>query len=99
MPDWFLNRRRDFRDGKTGQIVSSGVDSKLREDFERLKKIRYVTCLRGYMSPFLPALRIQYFRINDSHDTSVCAAWELQLYHCVFELVLAMYWLGMVQVC
>ena len=40
VPDWFLNRRRDFRDGKTGQIVSSGVDSKLREDFERLKKIR-----------------------------------------------------------
>lgn len=40
VPDWFLNRRRDFRDGKTGQIVSSSVDSKLREDFERLKKIR-----------------------------------------------------------
>lgn len=42
MPDWFLNRRRDFKDGKTSQVVSSGVDSKLREDFERLKKIRCV---------------------------------------------------------
>ncbi len=40
VPDWFLNRQRDFRDGKTGQIVSSTVDSKLRDDFERLKKIR-----------------------------------------------------------
>ena len=40
VPDWFLNRQRDFKDGKTGQIVSSTVDSKLREDFERLKKIR-----------------------------------------------------------
>jgi Ribosomal protein S13/S18 len=40
VPDWFLNRQRDFRDGKTSQIVSSTVDSKLREDFERLKKIR-----------------------------------------------------------
>ena len=46
VPDWFLNRQRDFRDGKTSQIVSSTVDSKLREDFERLKKIR-CTC-----SPF-----------------------------------------------
>ena len=42
VPDWFLNRQRDFRDGKTSQIVSSTVDSKLREDFERLKKIRSV---------------------------------------------------------
>ena len=42
VPDWFLNRQRDFRDGKTSQIVSSTVDSKLREDFERLKKIRCV---------------------------------------------------------
>jgi Ribosomal protein S13/S18 len=44
VPDWFLNRQRDFRDGKTSQIVSSTVDSKLREDFERLKKIRCAFC-------------------------------------------------------
>eukprot|EP00178_Gracilaria_changii_P003188 TRINITY_DN14676_c0_g2_i1.p1 TRINITY_DN14676_c0_g2~~TRINITY_DN14676_c0_g2_i1.p1 ORF type:complete len:166 (-),score=34.45 TRINITY_DN14676_c0_g2_i1:224-694(-) len=40
IPDWFLNRQRDFKDGKTGQVISNGLDNKLREDFERLRKIR-----------------------------------------------------------
>ena len=53
VPDWFLNRRRDFKDGKTSQVVSSGVDSKLREDFERLKKIRCVP--QHALSPNGPA--------------------------------------------
>jgi hypothetical protein len=61
VPDWFLNRQRDFRDGKTQQIVSSTVDSKLREDFERLKKIRFAPdgswkCLH-------------------THSATVCIAW------------------------
>jgi hypothetical protein len=41
IPDWMLNRRKDIKDGKTSQIISNALDSKLRDDLERLKKIRY----------------------------------------------------------
>ncbi len=41
IPNWFLNRQKDFKDGSFSQITSSALDSKLREDLERLKKIRY----------------------------------------------------------
>ena len=41
IPDWFLNRQKDIKDGRTTQVVSNGLDMKLRDDFERLKKIRY----------------------------------------------------------
>merc|ERR1712033_155148 len=37
IPDWFLNRHKDV---KTTQVLSNFLDNKLREDLERLKKIR-----------------------------------------------------------
>lgn len=45
---WFLNRQRDIVDGKDSQILANGVDSKLRDDLERLKKIRAHRGLRHY---------------------------------------------------
>ncbi|KAJ5884677.1 hypothetical protein N7495_009187, partial [Penicillium taxi] len=48
IPSWFLNRQRDITDGKDSQVVSNGLDSKLREDLERLKKIRAHRGLRHY---------------------------------------------------
>ncbi|KAL3708498.1 ribosomal 40S subunit protein S18B, partial [Talaromyces marneffei ATCC 18224] len=48
IPAWFLNRQRDITDGKDTQVISNGVDSKLREDLERLKKIRSHRGLRHY---------------------------------------------------
>ncbi|ESP01163.1 hypothetical protein LOTGIDRAFT_176452 [Lottia gigantea] len=48
IPDWFLNRQRDIKDGKFSQILSNGLDNKLREDLERLKKIRAHRGLRHY---------------------------------------------------
>ena len=48
IPTWFLNRQKDIVDGKNSQILSNGVDSKLREDLERLKKIRAHRGLRHY---------------------------------------------------
>ncbi|KKA20168.1 Ribosomal protein S13p/S18e [Rasamsonia emersonii CBS 393.64] len=48
IPTWFLNRQRDINDGKDHQVISNGVDSKLREDLERLKKIRCHRGLRHY---------------------------------------------------
>ncbi|URD96039.1 ribosomal protein [Musa troglodytarum] len=40
IPDWFLNRKKDYKDGRYSQIVSNALDMKLRDDLERLKKIR-----------------------------------------------------------
>jgi small subunit ribosomal protein S18e len=41
VPDWFLNRKKDYKDGRFSQVVSNALDMKLRDDLERLKKIRY----------------------------------------------------------
>merc|ERR1712058_180550 len=48
IPTWFLNRQRDIVDGKDSQILANGVDSKLREDLERMKKIRVHRGLRHF---------------------------------------------------
>merc|ERR1719165_6296 len=48
IPDWFLNRQRDIKDGKTTQVMANILDNKLREDLERLKKIRSHRGLRHY---------------------------------------------------
>ncbi|KPA79963.1 putative 40S ribosomal protein S18 [Leptomonas pyrrhocoris] len=40
IPDWFLNRQRDPKTGKTEHLSSSMVDTRLRDDLERLKKMR-----------------------------------------------------------
>jgi ribosomal protein S13 len=42
VPDWFLNRKKDYKDGRFSQVVSNALDMKLRDDLERLKKIRWV---------------------------------------------------------
>ncbi|KAJ1962712.1 ribosomal 40S subunit protein S18B, partial [Dispira parvispora] len=48
IPKWFLNRQKDIVDGKYSQLLSNGLDNKLREDLERLKKIRNHRGLRHY---------------------------------------------------
>ena len=48
IPDWFLNRQKDVKDGKFSQVMSNGLDNKVREDLERLKKIRAHRGLRHY---------------------------------------------------
>ena len=48
IPKWFLNRQRDIREGTWSQLISNGVDTKLREDLERLKKIRAHRGLRHF---------------------------------------------------
>ena len=44
IPKWFLNRRNDRKTGEFSHELSNNLDQKLREDFERLKKIK---CNRG----------------------------------------------------
>ena len=48
IPDWFLNRQKDYKDGKYVQLTSNALDTKLRDDIERLKKIRNHRGLRLY---------------------------------------------------
>ncbi len=40
IPNWFLNRQKDIKDGTYTQVVANLLDNKVREDLERLKKIR-----------------------------------------------------------
>merc|ERR1711912_119225 len=46
IPTWFLNRQRDIKDGKDSQLTSNNLDNKLREDLDRMKKIRLHRGLR-----------------------------------------------------
>jgi len=48
IPNWFLNRQKDIKDGKFSQVYANLLDNKLREDIERLKKIRSHRGLRHY---------------------------------------------------
>uniref|UniRef100_A0A2K5YIR2 Small ribosomal subunit protein uS13 n=1 Tax=Mandrillus leucophaeus TaxID=9568 RepID=A0A2K5YIR2_MANLE len=47
IPDWFLNRQKGVKDGKYSQVLANGLD-KLREDLDRLKKIRAHRGLRHF---------------------------------------------------
>ena len=46
--DWFLNRKKVYKDERYSQVVSNALDMKLRDDLERLKKIRNHRGLRHY---------------------------------------------------
>ena len=48
IPDWFLNRQKNYKDGKYLPQVSNQLDTTLRDDLERLKKIRNHRGLRHY---------------------------------------------------
>merc|ERR1712110_711351 len=48
IPDWFLNRQKDHTDGKYKHMLSNIVWSTLRDDIERMKKIRLHRGLRHY---------------------------------------------------
>ena len=48
IPDWFLNRQKNYKDGKYLQQVSNQLDTTFRDDLERLKKIRNHRGLRHY---------------------------------------------------
>ena len=48
IPVWLVNRRRDKFDGKSSQLVSNQIASKLRDDLEHLKKVRAHRGLRHY---------------------------------------------------
>ena len=48
VPQWFLNRRKDYRDGGDLHVSSNALDTKIREDIERMKKIKQHRGLRHH---------------------------------------------------
>jgi small subunit ribosomal protein S13 len=40
LPAWMLNRRKDIETGEDGHLIGTDVEIKLRDDLNRLKKIR-----------------------------------------------------------
>lgn len=48
IPDYFLNRQKDHKDGKYSQLISNVLDFKMREDLDRMRKIRAHRGLRHY---------------------------------------------------
>ena len=48
IPQWFLNRQRCPKDGTFSQLISNIVDTRLREDLERMKKVRKHRGLRNF---------------------------------------------------
>merc|ERR1719152_783018 len=48
IPDYFLNQQKDIKDGRYSQVISNALDIKLRDDLERLKKIRAHRGIRHY---------------------------------------------------
>mmetsp|Transcript_16120 Transcript_16120/g.31148 ORF Transcript_16120/g.31148 Transcript_16120/m.31148 type:complete len:150 (+) Transcript_16120:51-500(+) len=48
VPKWFLNRQHDYKTGKYSQVVANQLEQKLREDIERLKKMRNHRGIRHY---------------------------------------------------
>jgi small subunit ribosomal protein S18e len=73
VPDWFLNRKKDYKDGKFSQVTSNAVDMKLRDDLERLKKIRSVHYLdRGFFCIVL----LYSILCTCMHPDSMFRSWE-----------------------
>eukprot|EP00924_Labyrinthula_sp_SR-Ha-C_P008750 maker-scaffold_2-snap-gene-1.2-mRNA-1 protein AED:0.22 eAED:0.22 QI:0/0/0/1/1/1/2/0/137 len=48
IPEWFLNRNKDIKTGKYSQVTANQLEQSLREDLERLKKMRAHRGLRHY---------------------------------------------------
>ncbi len=48
VPEWFVNRRKDYREGGDMHCSSNILETKIREDLERMKKIRQHRGLRHH---------------------------------------------------
>ena len=48
IPQWFLNRQKDVKTGKYSQAVANILDTKLRDDLERMKRVRMHRGLRHW---------------------------------------------------
>lgn len=42
IPDWLMDRQKEYKNGRYSQVVSNALDMKLRDALERLKKMRSI---------------------------------------------------------
>ncbi|OMH79418.1 40S ribosomal protein S18 [Zancudomyces culisetae] len=68
IPTWFVNRQKDIVTGKFSHLVSNGVDNALREDLERIKKIRLH---RGLRHAWGHRVRGQHTKTTGRHGRTV----------------------------
>ena len=68
VPSWFLNRRKDYREGGDLHATSNLLESKVREDIERMKKIRQH---RGLRHHWLLKVRGQHTKSNGRRGVSI----------------------------
>lgn len=48
IPVWFLNRKNDPKEGNNIQMIANTIETKLREDLEKMKRMRLHKGLRHY---------------------------------------------------
>ena len=48
LPAWFFNRQKDYKTGETMHVHANALQTSLRDDLERLKKVRVHRGLRHY---------------------------------------------------
>ena len=48
VPTWYINRQKDYRQGNDMHISSNALDTKIREDIERMKKVKMHRGLRHH---------------------------------------------------
>lgn len=68
IPTYFLNRRKDYKDGKNLQLIANNLDFKLREDMDRLRKIR---CHRGIRHSYGLRVRGQHTKTTGRKGKTV----------------------------
>lgn len=60
IPGWFMNRQRDPTDGKDAHLLVNQLDTKLRDDIEKMKRMRLHKGLRHYWG----------YRVRGQHTNS-----------------------------
>eukprot|EP00759_Apiculatamorpha_spiralis_P045687 PhF_6_TR42440/c0_g1_i1/m.64008/K02964/RP-S18e, RPS18; small subunit ribosomal protein S18e len=68
IPEWFLNRKKDPKTGKSEYVTSVGWDNKIREDLERLKKAR---AHRGIRHHYGHRVRGQHTNTSGRHGRTL----------------------------
>ena len=68
IPVWAFNRRRDFRDGTNLHVTSNALETKIREDIERMKKIKQH---RGLRHHWLLKVRGQHTKSTGRRGVSI----------------------------
>lgn len=68
IPVWMLNRQRDIIDGTNTQLIANNIESKLREDLERMKKMKMH---RGLRHAWHLRVRGQHTKTTGRHGRTV----------------------------